>query len=517
MASRREATAELLAAVPSGVRARVLSGFAWSAWLSLFAAPFSYGTSILLARVGPEALGTYGLLTVYVGTVSALLYVGGDAVAIRFLPELRREDRISFLLSYAVVIGGCVLAGVAAAAVWPSALRYVLGQTSDPGFRFLLVCLAPVSIVLALALAALKGLLEMAYAQVLLRTVTIGSFLVYAVLFWLARGFLAAHYAWLVWVVYFGLAAVAAGLGIRRLLALDGIARVRRPRFVLPRGFWQFTFALQQVSILAFFLRQLDYLLVLNFGGLVLLGKYAAVMTVALVVQLGGTLLLDTLLPSLTTLKARENWAGMAQVTAMHLRILFAVTTAATCALMLLAPAITSLLGAPYEPLRPQLVFAILLVGLAAPGAIGGLLLTSVGKQQRCVPVSVFQLVLYVALFALLWPAGQLSGAVWAYGISLLAANLLLLAVAERNVPFQVKAAGDYARFALVCVAVAAAALRLPDMGVASGIGVWLAAVLAFLFLAGYRPAECAGLAGCFTAWRARPARSSAPAVQEQA
>src|SRR5262245_36494345 len=88
---------------------RLASGMRWTLWLSLFTAPCGYASSIILARVSPEAIGTYGLLSLYVGVTSVFLFLGGPAVAIKFIPEIVPERRISFLLSYFLVACGAAL------------------------------------------------------------------------------------------------------------------------------------------------------------------------------------------------------------------------------------------------------------------------------------------------------------------------------------------------------------------------------------------------------------------------
>src|SRR5437879_4141786 len=108
-----------MAAVPAHQRERIISGMRWTLWLSVLSAPFGYATTILLARTGPEVIGPYGLLIVYIGMVSTLFYLGGDAVVIKFMPELEPEKRFAFLISYFSVIMAALVPWLAAAALWP--------------------------------------------------------------------------------------------------------------------------------------------------------------------------------------------------------------------------------------------------------------------------------------------------------------------------------------------------------------------------------------------------------------
>ena len=61
----------------SGLPVPIAAGIRWTLWLSLLALPCSYATNVLLARIGPEALGTFGVLNVYIGIVSGFFSSAG--------------------------------------------------------------------------------------------------------------------------------------------------------------------------------------------------------------------------------------------------------------------------------------------------------------------------------------------------------------------------------------------------------------------------------------------------------
>jgi ribosomal protein S18 acetylase RimI-like enzyme len=264
----------------------------------------------------------------------------------------------------------------------------------------------------------------------------------------------------------------------------------RTLRFFLPRGFWSYTLSLEQQSAINFFSQRLDLILVLNFGGLKLLGSYVAIVVLGDVIRVAGRAFLDTLLPSLTNLLARRNLLAASQVLSLNLRILFLIYMAATCGLMFLAGPITGVLGARYVSLRVPFLLMALFFGLAAPGAVGGILLSSVGKQQRAVWIALGQVGLFTTLFLSLWPRWQLLGAVLATGISLLLANLVLLAVAKYSTPIRFPVGGDYAKFILVGSVAALAAMRSLPFGLAGDLLAWAGTVGVFLVWARYRSEE---------------------------
>jgi O-antigen/teichoic acid export membrane protein len=498
-----DARTELMTAVPTTIRTRIISGMRWTLWLSVLAAPFGYGTSILLARAGPEVIGTYGLLMVYIGVVSSLFYVGGDPVVIKFVPELEADKRLPFLLSYFLVITVVLVPWLAAATIWSDKLHYLFGDHGGASFQLLVLYLSPIYILFSLVVAALKAMLEIQWAQTLLRILTVGSFLLYGAVFLGNRSMLASHYTGLVWGIYLGLSTLAFALGLRRLLRLTGSRCNWRPlRFFLPRGFWSYTLSTEQLSALGFFIQRLDLILVLNFGGLASLGKYVAILTFAEIIRVASRLFLDTLLPSLTNLLASRNVAAASQVFSMNLRVLLAVSLAATCGLMFLIGPVLTLIGPKYAPDGILFVLMVLFVGLATPGGLGGTLLSSVGKQQRAVWVSLGQLALFTVLFLSLWPRWQLLGVVVAYGVSLLLSNLVLLVVAKLSVPIEFSVAGDYAKFVLVLAGAGILALRLVPMPLGLAPLAWVTAMGLFFLLAHYRYAECRELARCFVPGR---------------
>ncbi|MGA9883693.1 MAG: hypothetical protein WBQ34_08240 [Candidatus Acidiferrales bacterium] len=489
---------EILSEVPGAQRDRIISGMRWTVWLSVLAVPFSYGTTIILARTSPEAVGTYGLLGVYIGLNLGIFYLGGDAVAIKFIPELEPEKRPSFLVSYFLVICLAVLPWIVAATIWPQGLQHLFGKEASPSFELLLLVLSPIPILGSLVSAALKSVLDIGWAQLIRRLATISSFLVFGSLYFFLRSTLSRHYPLVIWGTYLTVCLGGAAGGFYRLWRVAGWNRYWRGiRFFLPRGFWPYTLSLQQVSALSFISGRLDVVLILNIAGLDLLGKYVAVITLAEAIRLISAYFAGTLLPSLTNTLADGNVAGAGSAFHVHMRILFLVSTASTCGLILLARPITALLGLKYHGLSTLVVLAALLVGICTPGGLGGALLSSIGRQQLAVWVGVGQIAIYVLMFALLWPRYRLTGAVLAYGIGWVFSNTALLIVARFNSPFRFSAVSEYAALAIVAIGAGFIA-QLTSPGFGAGVLTWALSVLAYLAIARYSPTECKQLIRLF-------------------
>jgi hypothetical protein len=60
--------AEVLNGIPERQRHHMISGMRWTLWLSILSAPCGYISTLLLARVDPAVVGTYGVLSLYIGS-----------------------------------------------------------------------------------------------------------------------------------------------------------------------------------------------------------------------------------------------------------------------------------------------------------------------------------------------------------------------------------------------------------------------------------------------------------------
>jgi O-antigen/teichoic acid export membrane protein len=497
--------AAVLADVPAHQRERVLSGMRWSVWLSSLAVPCSAAINLLLARVGPETIGVFGLLSVYIGLIIAFLYFGGDIVVIKFMPECAPEERASFLASYLAVVFAILGGWLLFAWLCPGAVALVLGEQTGRRLDFILLCLAPVPILFFVVVAALKGMLEIRLSQTLAKLLIVISMAAYALIFVAARPVLARHPVAVIWSVYLGLTGALALIGAVRIFKLCGQPRLR---FHLPAGFWRYAVDTQIVTGVCFFSSRLDYILLLNFGGLALLGHYVAVMAVAMTVPMMNNLFMDTLLPSLTNMIATRNSRGAGQVFIIHMRILFLITVAGGSAVMLLAAPAAEVMGPKYGSVRNIIVLMTMFQSIAGPGAYGGTLLSSVGRQRLAIWTGLLNAAVFAALFLTTWQRWNLGGAVIACGLALLASNCVLMTIGRKAAPFAPSITGLWLKAATAQIGVAAVALWWMPLGPLAALITWAAAFTAFLFASHYDIAEFRYFARMFMPGRLRSANA---------
>jgi O-antigen/teichoic acid export membrane protein len=485
-----------MSGVPERQRHSMISGMRWTFWLSILSAPCGYITTVLLARVDPAAVGTYGLLSLYIGLTSIFLFFGGNGVAIKFLPELRAEERLPFLISYFLVILAATLPYQIVASVWPRGLHYVLGDEAGSWFGVLLVWLAPLYILSSLVLAALKGLLEIKWSQLYNRIITLASFALYTVLYFVARSFLASHYVAIIWLNYLLLATLVTVFAMRRLLRHLRKNHLPKPvRFLLPPGFWSYTSGLQAVSILTFLSSRLDYLFILNAGGLVEFGRYVTLITLASVIPTFATFVLDSLLPSLTNTLALRDYDSSRQLTEIYMRFMLPCGMLAATFALLFARPLFAVLGPRYLDLVSLGLLAFPIASLQVLNWFVGVMFTAIGQPYGNVIAQTSRMVVFCVVFWFLWSPYHLWGAIVAWGIAELANQVIGLFLLLRRMPFRFSFVPTYLAFLLIVGFSAVFARYSQNKGLLISGVTWLALVAGFLLAGRYSLSEIRKLA----------------------
>lgn len=480
-------------------RHQIATGMRWTVWLAAIALPMNVATSMLVARISPEAIGVYALLTVYGAIITAVCYFGGDTVVIRFTPLVDAELRFSFLASYYLLTCLTVLCVLAISAVHPGWLAYIFIEQVTPRWKLILLALAPFPIALSMLTACLKGLLEIRAAQLITRMLTVGAFAFYLGAYVAGQAWLSRSYHIVIWAVYLSLTMVAAIAALSVLLRLTP-RQPTRLRLYFPAGFWRFAAHTQLVALVWFLLQRLDVLLIGNLGGLHLLGTYAAAAAIANIVLTINTFFTDPLLPCLSWYVGKQDLPSAESVFRTHARIAILSTTAVTCALLSFRTPLLLALGPAYSQLDALVTLTVALNGISAPGVLGAAVLSATGNQSRAVWLGMAQVVLFALLFWCVWPAFKLLGAGFAMGAAAIFASGAQLYLAGCSFPVQ----GAVRPYVCSAVAIAAVALtsvatnHLPLLLLLAGA--WF---IGFTFAAGYSLREFVKFASVFLPFRA--------------
>ncbi|MGH7745741.1 MAG: lipopolysaccharide biosynthesis protein, partial [Candidatus Dormibacteria bacterium] len=474
-------------AVPEHQRHKMVSGMRWTLWLSLVSAPCGYIATVLLARVGPLVVGTYGLLSLYIALTSVFLFYGGNGVVIKFLPELRPEERLSFFVSYFLVILGLTLPYQIAASVWPAGLQYVLGPAATNWFGVLLVWLAPLYILSSLVLASLKGLLEIKWSQLYNRIITLTTFGIYVVLYFGARSFLAAHYQAIIWISYLILALFVTVISLKRLLRLLQWKQFHeRIHFFLPCKFWSYTSGLEASSVLNFLSTRLDYIFIYNAGGLEVFGRYVALYTLVSVIPTFATFVLDSFLPSLTNLLAIPDYESCRRITEIYLRFMLPCGMIAATFGALFVHFVFELLGPRYMDLVELGILAFSIAALQVLNWFVGNMFIAIGYPHRDAVVKACRTVIFCVAFWSLWGPFHLLGAILAWGMAEVSYQIIGIYALLSKMPFQFSFYSTYVPYLVVVCLASLASRFLGAQHPAVSLAVWLVLVGGFFLGARY-------------------------------
>ena len=398
---------------------------------------------------------------------------------------------MSFLISYFLVILAATLPYQIVASIWPKGLQYVLGREAGNWFGVVLVWVAPFYILSSLILAALKGLLEIKWSQLYNRIITLASLAFYAVLYFGARRFLASHYVAIIWTTYLVLTILVTILAMRRLLRHLLTGHLRQSlRFFLPPGFWSYTSGLQLVSILNFLSTRLDYVFILNAGGLIEFGRYVTLITLVSVIPTFATFVLDSLLPSLTNTLALGDYESSRRLAEIYLRFMLPCGMLAATFALLFAHPLFAVLGPRYSDLVNLARLAIPIAALQVLNWFVGMMFTAIGRPYGNVMAQTIRMVVFCVAFWLLWSPYHLQGAIVAWGIAELSNQLIGLFLLLRSMPFRFSFLPTYLAFLLVVGLSAVFARYSPHKGLFISCVTWLALVGGFFLSARYSWSE---------------------------
>lgn len=461
----------------------IMSGMRWTLWLSIFSVPFSYGTSILLARLGPEVLGTYGILSIYIGTVSAFLYLGGNAIPQRFLPMVAPENRRAFFRTFGALLAVGIILWMALAILWPKGVGYLFGGQLSPQVLRIVLCLSPVYIAFYSGTASLKALLEIKTAQILDRAVPIITFVIYAAFALTARDVLKTHYHLVVWVVYFTIIALGALAAWSKLLPLMPPSS---KRFFMADGFWHFTGGLQASSVLGFVNSRLDFIFVVNFGGLAALGKYYAVISLSSVVANVSVFFLDSLLPALTNMLARRDSKGASNVAHMYLRMITPCLVALSSLVVLFAVPLLKVMGQRYTGLGKLLQIGGIVATVQSLNWLAGVIFGATARPHYDAVIKVGRAIALPIIFVPLWHRYGMPGAILSWAVCEVLYQIIALVLINRNAPFRLEPWREYRGMAGTLGLVSYVAFRWPGAPIWSSAALWIFGIVMFFSIAGY-------------------------------
>jgi len=284
-----------------------LSGVKWTIGLSALVMPLSYVTNLMLWRTSTEALGVYGLLVVLTSVTTTFLFFGGNPVLVRFIPELPKEKRLPFVLSYVALSLGLAAAFVVGSWAYPEILSSLLRRDlAGPEMPYL-VLLVPIVVLLSITTAILQADLALKEMAVVTRLTPLVNFVgVFAL--HLTTVALSKEDIFLTIATIYTLSLLLPLTVALRHVVSRHLREIHRDlHLFFPPGFWTFAGFVHLSTLVVFVIDSFDQLVLLNRFDVEQLGLYRASLVTAQFVRWLPLILTETTLPMFTHLFASQN------------------------------------------------------------------------------------------------------------------------------------------------------------------------------------------------------------------
>lgn len=326
------------------VKARSIRGAKWLLVTNIIGGPASYFISLLLGKTGPEALGSYALVQVFMGVITTFVVFGGRAVLSNFVPKVpTAELRGKMIWAYSAMLLVLMVGVLVLFRVFPSWLEFLLQKPFDLGY-YGIFCLFALAVVLnEVLIGVVSGLMHLKTVALTRMAARLTALPFIAVLFFFRRDLL-REYAFQ---IVLGLILVSLLVSI----LANWVQIWRDPRFKatlgwhLPPGFMAFCWTVHLATLFSFVTQNADRLFALNLGGLAGLGKYQAVLTLEHIILCVPLVLGGTLVPMFSSLLAAKQNKAIRRAFGMVQRVSVVLITLAALPMIAFSRELLTFMG----------------------------------------------------------------------------------------------------------------------------------------------------------------------------
>ncbi|KAF5432376.1 Membrane protein involved in the export of O-antigen and teichoic acid [Candidatus Methanophagaceae archaeon] len=466
-----------------------VSGAKWTVILSIVALPIGYVTNIILGRISPEALGIYGLLNIFILSVTTFILFGGGTVIIKYLPAIDKDEQVSFLASNLFIVFVIALFAIGLIYFYPHVLELIFGQEIPVDTLNYFIILIPIIILYSLFDYTLNGLMEIKTSVIIRKIPIFGFFIVFSILFILNKDFFREH----LWTIIIGvflffysiLALLAFFLTIKKMRIRSSNKR-NRFKFYLPQKFWGFALFVHLSTILVFAYDKVDQLFILRYFDIHELGLYYAALQTAMLIRFIPVLLGSVLLPSFSNLFA-SNEIGLIQKgyrEVVRYNTLMVVPAALLC--IFFSKQIMGLFGAEY--VQNHLVLAVfgMFYAFIPMGGVNSSLVVAKGRTGIYLVNSIIQVGFqFILMLALISDYGILGLAIGrGAGVTLAQVGLILIVTKILNIGIEIPK--SYKVGIITAVIASILYFYIPTQNIAVLTALFLGCLIFFLFFADY-------------------------------
>ncbi len=363
------------------IKQKSISGAKWSIIFSVISLPLAYGTNIILGRIGPGVLGTYGVIIIFVSMVTTFILFGGETVLVKYLPEVGNPRQMSLIIGYLALSIAIATPFMLGLYFYPQVINFLLQNEIEPNLLRYLLLLIPVIILQHIVIFSLNGLMEIKLSVLSQRILTFGNFCVFSLFFLFSKNFFTSNYQSIIWITYSGLLLLTTIAAIFFLIKrLQEIKVKWELKPYLPKGFWRFALFIHASTLLTFAYDKTDQVFVLNYLSISELGLYLAVLQTAMFIRLTPQILGQVMLPTFSNLLAMHEIKMIQKGynTVAKYNVLVSVPIALVC--IFFSHQILAMFGPKFEGSHKVLVILSFFFGLGTMGQVNASLIMARGK-----------------------------------------------------------------------------------------------------------------------------------------
>jgi O-antigen/teichoic acid export membrane protein len=261
---------------------KTIEGAKWTVIIFGLTTIFAFVINLFLAKISPEIVGYYSLVTIFISTITTFVFVGGSTVLPTLVPKIKsRVKKTSFISSYFLLLFSLVLVSMLIGFLFPSIFELFLKKEISNDLFIMLLILIPFMFLLQYSQWILNSIFEIKLSSIVEKLRVILLFVSLPIIYVIDNDFFTENFI----EVLIALTILSYIYGIK--LSFNDISNSLKVKkinvFYFPEGFWKFILTAQSLSILSYFFNNFDKLMVVQHFGIKELGIYSIVILIWMV------------------------------------------------------------------------------------------------------------------------------------------------------------------------------------------------------------------------------------------
>lgn len=278
---------------------KTIEGAKWTVIIFSLTTILAFLTNLFLARISPEMVGYFTLMTVFISTITTFVFLGGGLVFPTLLPKIKSNlKKASFVMSYFVLVGILMTFTIGIFLLFPSLFDMFLKREVTDNLFNLLLLIIPFVLMTQFSQSLLNGLFEIKLSSIIEKLRTIVLFFALPIIYLIDTEFFKAYFVEILVVLTILSFTFGFRLSLRKIFGMVSFSRIKL--FYFPKGFWSFMLTAQAMSILSYFFNNFDKLVVAQYFGVKELGIYSVIILIWTTTLLIPQLVLKTQLSLLS-------------------------------------------------------------------------------------------------------------------------------------------------------------------------------------------------------------------------